>query len=90
MTSKQIKKAMDEFRLFFEKQGIGKEDYPRDKLLPEAIKGLPYCHGMLDKMEVFLEEGCREKAMRWLCFIQACLWSNGYYTIGQLADQNRG
>ncbi|HLM84158.1 MAG TPA: hypothetical protein VK254_03040 [Candidatus Bathyarchaeia archaeon] len=90
MTSEQIKKAMDEYRQFFEKHGIEKIDYPKDRRLSNPEMGLSHCHGMLDKMEEFLKEDRREKAMRWLCFIQCSPWSNGYYTIGQLADHNRG
>jgi hypothetical protein len=89
MTSEQIKKAMDEYRQFFEQHGIGKIDYPKDQLLPSPATGLPHCHGMINKMEEFLKLGKREKAMRWLCFIQCSLWSNGFYTISQLADHNR-
>jgi len=89
MTSKKIKAAMVIYRQFFEQQGIGKIDYPKDQLLPSPATGLSHCHGMLDKMEEFLKQGRKEKAMRWLCFIQSCLWSNGYFTIGQFADHNR-
>lgn len=81
---------MDEYRAFFEKMGAPKINYPHETLLDVPVRGLAHCHGMLDKMEEFLKEGRIEKAMRWLCFIQGCLWSNGYYTIGQLADHNRG
>ena len=31
----------------------------------------------------------REKAMRWLCFVQALLWTNGLATITSLKDMNR-
>lgn len=89
MTREKVKEVMDIYRQFFIQQRIQKEDYPRNELLPAAVKGLPHCHGMLDKMEEFLKQGRREKAERWLCFIQGCLWSNGYFTIGQLADHNR-
>lgn len=89
MTSKKIKAAIVIYRQFFEQKGIEKAEYPRDELLPSPELGLSHCHGMLDKMDEFLKKGKREKAMRWLCFVQGCLWSNGYHTIGQLADHNR-
>jgi hypothetical protein len=31
----------------------------------------------------------REKAMRWLCFIQCFLWMNEIYTIDQMRQHNR-
>lgn len=89
MTSEKIKAAIVIYRQFFEQQGIEKAEYPRDEFLLSPETGLSHCHGMLDKMEEFLVQGRREKAMRWLCFVQGCLWSNGYFTIGRLADHNR-
>lgn len=44
---------------------------------------------MIPKMRVFLEEGRREKLMRWLGFIQGALWYDGRFTVEQLAEHNR-
>lgn len=55
MTSEKIKVAIVIYRQFFEQQGIEKADYPREELLSSPEMGLPHCHGMLDKMEDFLE-----------------------------------
>ena len=69
MTSEKILAAVVIYRQFFEQHGIEKIEYPHNELLPSPETGLPHCHGMLDKMEEFLKQGRREKAMRWLCFI---------------------
>lgn len=37
----------------------------------------------------FLEEGRKEKANRWLGFIQGALWAKDIYTIEEMKDHNR-
>lgn len=39
---------------------------------------------MCDEAAVFVAQGRREKAMRWLGFIQGALWQTGAFTIEQL------
>lgn len=45
--------------------------------------------GMLDRIVVFVDQGRREKAMRWLGFVQGWLWAASIYTIEEMADHNR-
>lgn len=45
--------------------------------------------GMIPKMRVFLVQGRREKAFRWLGFIQGVFYSIGIYTIEDMAEHNR-
>ncbi len=66
------------------------------KLYREKLKELyspdPELHHVEDmtyKIPKFLEEGRREKADRWLGFIQGTLYSKGVYTIEDLKDHNR-
>ena len=44
---------------------------------------------MLEKMPAFLEEGRREKFMRWLGFVQGTFWFVGVYTLDELKNHNR-
>jgi len=44
---------------------------------------------MVPKMRGFLDEGRREKFMRWLGFIQGALWADGVYGIDDLKEHNR-
>jgi hypothetical protein len=50
---------------------------------------LKHINEMIGKMRVFLTEGRREKAFRWLGFIQGVFYSLGLYTIDDMADHNR-
>jgi len=45
---------------------------------------LRHIASMLPKMETFLNEGRREKFMRWLGFIQGAFWVLGIFSIDEL------
>lgn len=44
---------------------------------------------MIPKMRVMLADGRREKAMRWLGFMQGVMWVSGEYTLDELKGHNR-
>lgn len=44
---------------------------------------------MLDRIPEFMAAGRREKAMRWLGFVQGALWAWNYATIDEMKDDNR-
>ena len=46
-----------------------------------------HCAWMCD--EIIAGKMSEAKAMRWLCFVQGCLWSNNVLTIEQMKDDNR-
>lgn len=50
---------------------------------------LGHCKEMIPKMDVFIDEGRREKFFRWLGFLQGVLWMEGMYTLEELKDHNR-
>ncbi len=54
-------------------------------------RGTPREHAawMLCKIPEFMEAGRREKAMRWLGFVQGYLWACGAATIDEMKDVNR-
>lgn len=43
---------------------------------------------MLDEIDAFVDEGRREKAFRWLGFVQGALWCLDEYTIDELKLHN--
>ena len=87
MTSEKIAEAIAIYRKIFEDIGVPKISFPHDKIPTEPHQKLAHCHAMLDEMEVFLKEDKREKAMRWLCFIQGVLWD--YYPLNDFKEHNR-
>jgi hypothetical protein len=89
MTPKKILQVIEIYRKLFETAGIEKIDYPHDKLLKNKVLGLSHCHGMLDKMVTFVNEGRLDKAYRWLGFVQCAVWFGRFCTIGDFMEHNR-
>jgi len=54
--------------------------------LPETYKHLGY---MLWMIPQFIKEGRKEKANRWLGFVQGTLWAKGFYTIEEMKEHNK-
>jgi hypothetical protein len=61
----------------------------RGVLAKARNKELSHASGMLDSIDSFMDEGRREKAFRWLGFVQGVLWVRGVYSIDQLKEHNR-
>ncbi len=64
------------------------------KVLGEGIEAVRY-GGIPEHLAFMCEEGAtyaaerREKAMRWLGFVQGALWASGRATIEELKNMNR-
>lgn len=81
MTDEKITEVLD----LYEKElpelwsgGQTREEQALDKVLD-----------MIPSMRMFLQEGRREKLMRWLGFAQGILWNIGAYTLEELKDHNQ-
>ena len=77
------------YREHFTKEGIDPVDFSHTDKPKSRGEILSHCHGMLDKMEKFIEEGRIAKTFRWIGFIQGCLWSTGQYTLEDLKNHSR-
>jgi hypothetical protein len=44
---------------------------------------------MIPKVKEFVHDNRRDKAFRWLGFIQGVFWSEGYYSIEELKNHNK-
>lgn len=101
MTDKKINQVLDlyEKRIStFDPVGLslmtlGIEDASQRKAAQDAIERLRvqfnHVKEMIGKIRAFLTEGRREKAFRWLGFIQGVFYSSGVYTIEEMANHNR-
>lgn len=89
MSPEKVLEVIDIYREALERIGVGAKSHNHNTQAtsPEAI--LEHCHQMLDQMERFVAEGRMEKTFRWLGFVQGCLWSQGVFTIGEMANHNR-
>jgi hypothetical protein len=43
---------------------------------------------MIPKMRTFIEEGRRDKVMRWLGFMQGAFWTLEWFTLEELKQHN--
>ena len=89
MTKEKIQSVVQIYKTKLENLSVGKIHYPHNDILDTAEHGLEHCHGMLDEMEVFLQEGRVDKVFRWLVFIQGILWSEKIYSLEDLKNHNR-
>ncbi len=58
--------------------------YPEDR-----VDQFSHALWMIGETKKLLAEGRREKAMRWLGFIQGVLWSSGLISLKELKELNR-
>lgn len=92
MTPEKLRSAIHEYRSIFVALGVDPEEYPHDELVGpknDEADVLEHCCAMLPKMEVFIDQGRVEKAMRWLCFVQGCLFCCGIFSLDDLKNHNR-
>jgi len=89
MTADKVKEVLTIYRKKFEEIGLPKKRFPHNSLPKSDKDFLAHCHGMLDEMEIFIQEKRMEKVFRWLGFIQGCLWRVGIYTVEELKNHNR-
>lgn len=76
------------YRQKFDELNVNIVDYPHKGRTPNPKQGLEHCHGMLDKMEQFVDEDRMDKVFRWLGFLQGVLWIQGIYTLDDLKKHN--
>lgn len=101
MTDKKINQVLDLYEKrvsTFDHVGLrlmtpGIEDAAQRQAAQDAIERLrvqfSHVKEMIGKIRVFLTESRREKAFRWLGFIQGVFYSSGVYTIEEMANHNK-
>lgn len=89
MTPEKIREVIERYRAEFVRRNIAKRKIPDGKEDLTGQERMQHCHWMLDQMLVFLEEGRREKVMRWIGFIQGVLWDRGVFDLEDLKNHSR-
>jgi predicted transcriptional regulator len=69
MTKGKVREVIEIYREIFVREKVEKIDYPHSEIVVDEKSILGHCHGMLDKMVQFVEEGRMEKVFRWLGFV---------------------
>lgn len=82
MTNKKILKLLDGYEKKL-------KEFPKEGYLPSTKAKIIHAIEMIPKMRKFLDEGRRDKAFRWLGFLQCVFWMLSIYAIEELADHSR-
>lgn len=91
MTPQQVRDAARQYRALFEECGVKPRQHPDDKLASQPAI-FEHCYWMCIEIDKLINQNIHskfEKAMRWLCFVQGCLWCYQQLTISNFKDQNR-
>jgi len=89
MNSEKILEVIYVYKDYFLEDNIEPLDFIHGDKLAFSTDVLSHCCGMVNKIEKFVVEGRKEKAFRWLGFMQGCLWSLGIYSLDDLKNHNR-
>ncbi len=61
----------------------------KDTSEPDTATTLQHVLWMCEEIPNLVDAGRIEKSMRWLGFVQGCLWQIGLLTIGDLKENNK-
>ncbi len=92
MTTEHLKNILTSYNRYLVNNGftsIQKADDIEYPALGNSHLVLCHCLWMCEQSLQFIEEGDRDKAMRWLCFIQGCFWMTYQFTIEQMREHSR-
>ena len=90
MDAEVVRRVIAAYREKFAELQIEKSPFPRGQFPQEPAERLGHCFWMLDEIERYLGEDRIEKAMRWLGFVQGCLWSHGIFSVDDFKSHNHG
>lgn len=89
MTDEKIREVLEIYRKLLDKYNVSRKPSPHD-VFPLTDKELiDHLYYMLDQIDSFLRQGHRDKAFRWLGFMQGCLWCLRFYTLEDLKNHNK-
>jgi len=89
MTDDQIIAMMIKYEKLLTERGVPVVEHPHGIVCNICLTALAHLHTMFPEVLEFVAKGRREKAMRWLGFIQGVLWVCGLATIDELKNDNR-
>jgi len=89
MTNEKIFTILNKYSKFLNKKGYKSRAIKQKLYYPNDIDAMGHVLVMIPRIKQFIKEERREKAFRWLGFVQGILWSYGEYTIEELRDHNK-
>lgn len=90
MTDKKIVEVLSFYENTYLANGVQPVRWPAALVgPPKSVRFLQHIVWMCQEAKKFVAEGRKDKAFRWLGFIQGVLWTKGEYTIEELANHSR-
>lgn len=89
MTNGQINDIITKYEEHLSAYGVPMQ-FTAHGIVPAGDQAARHVLWMCSKVRNHLVEGRREKALRWLGFVQGVLWTFGHYTLDDVRDHNGG
>ncbi|MDP3785070.1 MAG: hypothetical protein Q8R12_03275 [bacterium] len=98
MDDQKIREVLGIYRESFKENNVKPVEWKENLAEEDAMylsedhqkqKRLSHLCWMLDEIESFLKDGRRDKAFRWLGFIQGVLWNLEFCSLEDLKNHNR-
>jgi len=89
MNAEGVRKAVEIYRRKFAELKIEPVHFPGNHFSCTSEERLAHCSEVLDEIKRSLNGNGVENAIRWLGFVQGCLWSAGIYTVDDLQSHGR-
>jgi hypothetical protein len=91
VTDAQVKQVVKAYQERLEREGYrpSQIDFDRTTASFPRSRQLEHTAWMCQEIQRALDEGDRERAMRWLGFAQGVLWAQGIFAVNELREQNR-
>ena len=87
MTNEQIDAVITKYEEYLSVYGVPMR-YPSNGETPDPVDAARHALWMCAEARRFLQGGQREKADRWLGFVQGILWTFGHYSIDDMRGHN--
>ncbi len=87
MTDAQIDAVLAKYEECLSTYGVPLR-HTANGIVPDETQAARHVLWMCAEVRTFLADGRREKADRWLGFIQGVLWKLGHYTIDAMRGHN--
>lgn len=88
MTSDQVREAVLRYEIQLLGSGATSSQFSVFAAHPSIQEGLNHALWMCSIIRTQLDEGKLDKAVRWLCFVQAVIWMGGLGPINDFRRDN--
>ncbi len=89
MTKKKILEVITFYEEILKEMGFRSKRFAADKLPKNRVEVFGHLLNLMGRMKKLIKQGRKEKAFRWLGFIQGALWVSKVFTIKELKNHSK-